>query len=669
MDTKPKPAQNHLRPAHETAAQRARLFMRPNLIRVGRMLADCTVLSAAIWGAFLLRFEGDIPLAYIKRLVFLWPYVVGVQMILMMSVGVPQFAWRYVGMREAARILFATGCAAIVLLALRIGGSAAMEISGYAQFLMLPVGVVLIDLMLAFLGVTGIRAVWRGYTERSGVAAHQKVSAPVEQKRTLLIGAGQAGLLMAREIQRRPDLGIRPIGFVDDKKSKHGLTLHGLKVRGTVADIPALCLQYRIDQALITIGGAKGDTIRRIRDRCSAAGIEVNLIPGLYEIAGGKVNLSQLRPVTIEDLLRREPVQLAGDELRQTIADQCVMVTGAGGSIGLGLCRQILKTNPRALLMVERAEGSLFEAHQALLAEFPQLAARIEPLIADVSDRPRIDGILTDFQPSLILHAAAHKHVPMMEWNPAEAIKNNIIGTRILADLAHAHGVERFVMVSTDKAVNPTSVMGCSKRIAEMYVQSLSAESPTRFVTVRFGNVLASAGSVVPIFQKQIAAGGPVTVTDPEMKRYFMTIPEACQLVLEAGSIGTGGEIFILDMGEPVKIVDLAEDLIRLSGLTPGDDIEIEFSGTRPGEKLYEELSVSGEVADKTKHPKIFIGRFRATERPQLLSRIDDLHIACHEEKRASLLQRLAEIVPEYTGADGPGAAGDTVATAKAAGE
>ncbi|MDG2008524.1 MAG: polysaccharide biosynthesis protein, partial [Candidatus Binatia bacterium] len=432
--------------------------MRSNLIRVARMLADSIVLSSALWIAFLLRFEGEIPLAYLKRLVFLWPYVVGVQMTAMMAVGVPQFAWRYVGMREASRILFATGCAAILFLLMRIGGSAAMQISGYAQFLMLPVGVVLIDLMLAFLGVTGIRAVWRTITERSGTAAHLKAAGPLSQKRTLLIGAGQAGLLMAREIERRPDLGIRPIGFVDDKGSKRGLTLHGLKVLGRIADIPALCLQHRVDEALVTIGGAKGETIRRIRDKCAVAGIEVKLVPGLYEIAGGKVNLNQLRPVTIEDLLRRSPVQLEGDELRQTIEGQCVMVTGAGGSIGLGLCHQILKTNPRKLLMVERAEGSLFEAHQALLAAFPQLADRIEPLIADVSDRPRIDGILSDFQPSLILHAAAHKHVPMMEWNPAEAIKNNVIGTRVLADLAHAHAVERFVMVSTDKAVNPTSV-------------------------------------------------------------------------------------------------------------------------------------------------------------------------------------------------------------------
>ena len=638
--------------------------MRTNLIRVGRLLADALVLSAALWVAFLLRFEGDIPLAYVKRMVFLWPYVVGVQMIAMMIVGVPQFAWRYVGMREAARILFATGCAAIVFLVLRIGGNAAMEISGYAQFLMLPVGVVLIDLMLAFLGATGIRAVWRAVTERQGTAVHMRSAAKESRKRTLLIGAGQAGLLMAREIERRPDLAIEPVGFADDKSSKRGQTLHGLKVHGGIQDIPAICLKHRVEQALVTIGGAKGETIRRIRDKCAVAGIEVQLVPGLYEIAGGKVNLSQLRPVTIEDLLRRDPVQLEGDELRRAIEDRCVMVTGAGGSIGLGLCHQILKNNPRKLLMVERAEGSLFEAHQALLAAFPQLADRIEPLIADVGDRPRIDGILSDFQPSLILHAAAHKHVPMMEWNPAEAIKNNVIGTRVLADLAHAHAVERFVMVSTDKAVNPTSVMGCSKRVAEMYVQSLSAESQTRFVTVRFGNVLASAGSVVPIFQKQIAAGGPVTVTDPEMKRYFMTIPEACQLVLEAGSIGKGGEIFILDMGEPVKIVDLAMDLIRLSGLTPGEDIEIEFSGTRPGEKLYEELSVSDEVADKTQHPKIFIGRFRATERSSLLGKIDDLHVACNAEKREALLQRLASIVPEYTGAKPP-----AETAAKAAGE
>ena len=547
-------------------------------------------------------------------------------------------------------MFFATGCAAIVLLVLRIGGSAATSLTGYAQFLMLPVGVILIDLMLAFLGVAGIRAVWRSLNDRRGLGKKATLSKAEEQKRTLLIGAGQAGLLMAREIERRPDLGIVPVGFIDDKSSKIGLAIHGLPVLGSISDIPEICLRHRVQQALVTISGVRGDTMRRIRDKCATAGIEIKIVPGLYEIAGGRVNLNQLRPVTIEDLLRREPVRLEGDDLERTIKDRCVMVTGAGGSIGLGLCRQILKQSPNTLLMVERAEGSLFEAHQSLLAEFPELADRIRPMIADVADRARIDTILAEERPSLILHAAAHKHVPMMEWNPAEAIKNNVVGTRVLADLAHAHGVERFVMVSTDKAVNPTSVMGCSKRIAEMYVQALSQESQTRFVTVRFGNVLASAGSVVPIFQRQIAAGGPVTVTDPEMKRYFMTIPEACQLVLEAGSIGEGGEIFILDMGEPVKIVDLARDLIRLSGLTPGEDIEIQFSGTRPGEKLYEELSVSEEVADKTRHPKIFIGRFRPNSREPLVEKIDDLHVACDAERRTALLEKLAAIVPEFSG-------------------
>ena len=627
-----------------SATARGRRFQ-----KLARITLDASVLSIALWLAFILRFEGEIPGQYLKRLLFLWPYIVGSQMLALLATGVPHFAWRYVGLREASRIIYATGSAAIVFLVLRIIGNQLTEFSGYANYVMMPVGVVIIDWVLAFTTVTGVRVGWRRLTEKSGSAELRMAAPDKTPTPTLLIGAGQGGLLMARELERRPDLRISPIGFVDDDLTKQEQTIHGLRILGTIDDIPRLCEEHRPEQALLTIGGASGDLVRRVRDLCQTAGIEAKLVPGLYEIAGGHVNLTRLRPIQIEDLLRRKSVKLDGVEVERTLHDRCVMVTGAGGSIGLGLCRELLKNEPRELVMLERAEGSLFEAHQTLLAEFPIMADRVRPRIADVGDEARIKEILALHEPSCVFHAAAHKHVPMMEWNPSEAIKNNVVGTRILVDACHDAEVERFVMVSTDKAVNPTSVMGCSKRIAEMYCQALSKESSTRFVTVRFGNVLASAGSVVPIFQKQIEDGGPVRVTHPDMKRYFMTIPEACQLVLEAGSIGKGGEIFILDMGEPVKIVQLATDLIRLSGFKPNEDIQIEFTGVRPGEKLYEELSVSEEVADKTRHPKIFVGRFRPVEREFLVRAIEDLHVASRAQDRAAQIERLARIVPEYS--------------------
>ncbi|MDG2308747.1 MAG: nucleoside-diphosphate sugar epimerase/dehydratase [Candidatus Binatia bacterium] len=635
------------------------------LSRLARVGADAVVLSAALWLAFLLRFEGDIPHEYVKRLFFLWPYVVGLQLICLQAVGAPDFAWRYIGLREASRLLYATGGAATVLLSMRLVGEMLLPMSAYVMYAILPVGVILIDLMVAFLGVAGTRAVWRSLIERAGAAGERADAGP--EKRTLLVGAGQVGLWMAKEIERRPGLGIHAVGFVDDTGGKTGQLIHGLRVLGTPADIPALGLKHRIDQALITVSEPPGSLVRRVHERCKSAGIETKVAQGLHETAG-QLGSSKIRPVTIEDLLRRDPVQLDSPHVQSTIHDSCVMITGAGGSIGLGLCEQTLLYSPRRLLLVERAEGNLFQAHQHLLAKFPDHADRIHPLIADIGDEARLDEIFTRYKPSLVLHAAAHKHVPMMEWNVGEAIKNNIIGTRALADAAQRHDVDRFVMVSTDKAVNPSSVMGCTKRLAEMYVQALSQESKTRFVTVRFGNVLGSTGSVVPIFQKQIQEGGPVVVTHPDMKRYFMTVPEACQLVLEASSIGKGGEIFILDMGEPVRIVDLAKDLIRLSGLKPEQDIAIEFSGTRPGEKLYEELSVSEEVADKTRHPKIFIGHFRPADRSQLNAALNSLESDCRSAEEIDLLDRLASLVPEFSPDLGDDEASENLAQLRAAG-
>jgi FlaA1/EpsC-like NDP-sugar epimerase len=419
-----------------------------------------------------------------------------------------------------------------------------------------------------------------------------------------------------------------------------------LRVLGTTAQIAEVAERKRVKRVLITIANASGQQIRRLTQLCRAAGLDTKIIPGIYEIVGEKVNLSRIRHIAIEDLLGREPVQLDEQIVGGAIRSRVVLVTGAGGSIGSELCRQVCRFGPERLVLVEQFENALFEIHRELASAFPHVP--IEPRVADVCDARRMEQVFEATKPALVFHAAAHKHVPMMEWNPGEAVKNNVGGTRVVADLADRMGVERFVLISTDKAVNPSSVMGATKRVAEIYLQALSQRSRTRFVTVRFGNVLGSAGSVIPIFREQIAKGGPVTVTHPEMTRYFMTIPEASQLVLQAGAMGDGGEIFILDMGEPVRIVDLAHDLITLSGLKPNEDIEIRFSGIRPGEKLVEELATDSEHADKTKHPKVFIGRIKAHEWDAVSAGVEALLGVAHGDSAERIRAALGDIVPEY---------------------
>jgi len=556
---------------------------------------DAAVLALALLASYLLRFEFAPPPKQVHAALVQLPVVLLVQGVLLVTVGAYAFVWRYVGMIEAmvfARA-FASSCA--VLLALRLG------LPDWLAVLRPPISVILMDGVLAFGGVLGMRVVWRAMVERS--ACRHRDRGNGRGPAVLLIGAGRAGVMAARELQARGDLSVR--GFVDDDPFKRGAVICGVKVLGATADLPRLVRGLGIDHVIITIGEIHRKELRRLVEVCQSVPVRVRTIPGLYEILQGDV-IGRFRDVRPEDLLEREVVAVDEGDLRGFLGSKAVMVTGAGGSIGSELSRQIARYGPSRLLLVERAEGALFNIDRELRSAWPDVP--IVPLLADVGDRTRMRALFATHRPEIVAHAAAHKHVPMMESHPCEALKNNVLGTRVVAELAGSAGVECFILVSSDKAVRPTSVMGASKRITELLVQHLDRCHATRYVAVRFGNVMDSAGSVIPLFREQIAAGGPVTVTHPDMTRYFMTIPEASALVLEAAAMGQGGEIFVLDMGRPVKVLDLAKRLIELSGYKPFEEISIVLTGVRPGEKLFEELSLRGEEIAKTRHPKIFIG-------------------------------------------------------------
>jgi FlaA1/EpsC-like NDP-sugar epimerase len=574
-------------------------------VRVVQAVLDAIALVMSFGLAYLLRFDFQIPAASFlvarKQLLL----VVGVQIATLLVFGVYRFIWRYVGMAEIRTFVAAAASSALPLLLLRLA------LPERFQTWRVPLSIIVMDTVFAFGSVLALRVARRALFEyREKRERADAIESPEDRKPALLVGAGRAGLLAAREIVGVGDVALEVKGFVDDDPTKQGSVIHGFPVLGRTEDLPRLVKEMGIAQVVITIARISRRDILRIIDICHKIPVKLRIIPGLYQIIQGKVQVSRIRNVQIEDLLGREPVELDEQQVDHFLAGRVVMVTGAGGSIGSELARQVARFKPAQLLLVERAEFALFEIDQELRRSFPQLA--LVPLVADVGEEPRIRRIFDAYRPHVVLHAAAHKHVPMMEANPAEAIKNNILATRTLGELSGQSGVEAFVMISTDKAVRPTSVMGASKRVAELVVQDLKRRYKTRFVAVRFGNVIGSAGSVVPIFREQIRRGGPVTVTHPDMRRYFMTIPEAAQLVLQAGAMGEGGEIFILDMGEPVRILDLAVAMITLTGLKPFEEMDIVFTGLRPGEKLYEELELFGEDIAKTRHPKIFIGKLGA---------------------------------------------------------
>jgi FlaA1/EpsC-like NDP-sugar epimerase len=552
--------------------------------------------------------------------------------------------WRYVGITDLVGILRASLVSTLIIVSLwsaLIFAPTSIRLK-LQDITSIGQGIFMADLFTTFLLLAGLRMLIRLYHEEFRTIESGRL------KRLLIVGAGNTGVTLLGDLHKKQVAEYEVVGFIDDDPSKQGTFILGLPVIGTVEDLPKICKERNIDEIAIAMPSATHRQRRRVIQMCEGIKIRFNTVPSFSDIASGKLRVSQIRNVDINDLLGREAVELDLVSIEAFLKNKVILVSGAGGSIGSEMCRQICNFAPKLLLLVEQAENPLFYIERELCSRFPAL--RIKAIICDITDRIRVDNIFEKYHPEVVIHAAAHKHVPLMELNSGEAVKNNVVGTQNVADAADRYGSTNFVMISTDKAVNPTSIMGSSKRIAEMYIQDLARTSKTQFVTVRFGNVLASEGSVVPIFKKQIAEGGPVTVTHPDMKRYFMTIPEASQLVLQAATMGKGGEIFVLDMGEPVKIVDLAKELITLSGFSPDEDIEIKFTGMRPGEKLFEELSIAGEDMQPTSHPKIAIWKNIIKDREKLRAGINELVTIAKLSSYDEIVKKIKEIVPTYIG-------------------
>lgn len=592
--------------------------------------AHFVLILCSFYLAFELRFNFSIPNDYLRLFTLTLPIMVFVKLCVFYYYGMQRASWRYVGARDLVT-LFKASTISMVVSAIVI----------YTFFLRegFPRSIIIIDFFLTIVLVGGMRFSFRMVREmRTGKRG--------ESKRIVVIGAGDAGEGLIREITRTKQ-NYDIISFFDDGPLKIGIEIYGIMVRGPVEKLTDFAKKEDIDEIFIAIPSAKRSRMREIIDLCNKTGCEVKIIPGLSQLIDGRVTVNQLRHVDIEDLLGRDPVELDTDAISMYLKDKTVMVTGAAGSIGSEICRQVLRFDLKKLILFDQAETGLFEINNELINL--NYKSEIIPVVGDVCDLSRVDYAIKGHRPEVIFHAAAYKHVPMMENNPTEAVKNNVFGTKVVADLAREYGVRRFVFISTDKAVNPTSVMGATKRVAELYLRSFNGNSATKFMMVRFGNVLDSAGSVIPTFRRQIAAGGPVTVTHPEMTRYFMTIPEATQLVLQAAAMGSGGEIFVLDMGEPVKILDLARDMIRLSGLIPEEDIQIVFTGVRQGEKLYEELWHQVNIAP-TKHNKIFIKSVTAPTLSDFKQLYESLLLSESNENAESIKRKLSEMVPEYQG-------------------
>ena len=683
----------------------------PKLLRQSYLLAAYTAgLSGSLWLAFQLRFDFSVPAEYFVHANWIFIGLVGSKLLLLLAFGQFGSLLSYFGFHDLGKLLAV--CAIITALTLGVWVAVGVPLAP-------PRAVIVTDLLVSFLFLCGfrmsLRLIREGYFDKNTATGNEKLAA--------IIGAGDVGASLARDLLMRRGRGLRPAAFFDDDRTKWGTTIHGVSVQGAPESLPDYLHRHRIDQVIIAMPSAAGKRLRVIVGLLNQLKLRFEIVPSYEQLLTGKVKASQIRPVEIQDLLGREAINLQTDRIRELVQNKVVMVTGAGGSIGSELCRQIASYAPRQLLLVERSEFLLFQIEQELIDL--GLAANITTLVADITDPARIEGIFQRFKPVVIFHAAAHKHVPMMEQQPAEAFANNTLGTRLLANIALARRVEHFVLISSDKAINPTNVMGATKRMAELYLQALACEASggvqgtllrsmsyeglavdsssassltpqpshltpllatanpvcpvdaswhpgvrppacaganvhgsgassvakprqTKFMAVRFGNVLGSSGSVIPTFKKQIAAGGPVTITHPDMTRYFMTVNESVGLVLQSATLGEGGEIFVLDMGLPMKISDLARQLIELSGLEPGTDIEIKYTGLRPGEKLFEELNHKTENMVATDHAKVM----RFLSQPQTLEQIeagfDAVKKASASGDSDQIKLAIQKVVPEY---------------------
>jgi FlaA1/EpsC-like NDP-sugar epimerase len=594
------------------------------------ILHDLTIIPVAWLGAYWLRFNLEaIPLFFWQQALATLPLVMVIQGGMFWYFGLYRGVWRFASVPDLVRILKAV--------------SVGIVTSGATIFFLnrlegVPRSVFALEGILLVLLLGGPRFIYRWMKDRHLYSRGAQ--------NVLIVGAGQAGELLVRDLLRGSRHVYRPVGFVDDNRSKHGKEIHGVRVINDCESIPILVEKLQVQLILLALPSANSRQIQRVVELCESTSIPFRILPRMQDLVGGQVGLKDLREVEIDDLLGREAVQLDWPAISRGNKGKTILVSGGGGSIGSELCRQVAHLRPRHLILAENSEFNLYAIELELRRLYPDL--RLTAALVDITDQAAVDELLNTHRPDVIFHAAAYKHVPMLEHQVRAAARNNVLGTRTLASAAGRAGCTTFVMISTDKAVNPANIMGMSKRVAEIYCQNLNTRYDTHFITVRFGNVLGSAGSVIPLFQKQIAAGGPVTVTHPEITRYFMTIPEASQLILQAGSMGKGGEIFVLDMGEPVKIAYLAEQLIRLSGRKPGEEIEIVYTGLRPGEKLYEELFHESEQLAGTSHPKILLANSRRLDPEYVESMLDQMAIACERNDNRHIYDLLCELVPEH---------------------
>ncbi|MBW8364979.1 MAG: polysaccharide biosynthesis protein [Rhizobium sp.] len=594
------------------------------------ILHDILVAAFAWMGAYWLRFNLAMPAEFQAAALSTLAWVVPLQAVVFWRFGLYRGIWRFASLPDLKRIVLAVGLAALLV---------PVTLILFRVHAVVPRSVLILDPLLLVIVMGGSRLAYRAWKEHRLASVLRPDSKPV-----LVAGAGSAADFLLRELARNP-AGFHVVGLLDDNRDKQGRLVQGLPVLGTLGDVAACAKKLEVDDIVLALPSAAHAVRKRITQLCTEAGLNVMTIPSLEDLVAGRVSVSSLRRVELDDLLGRDPVQLDDSGLHQLLTGQVVMVTGAGGSIGSELCRQIARFAPAKLVLFEQSELALYAMEQELPQNFPQL--KIVPVIGDVKNAVWVSQVMAEHRPAVVFHAAAYKHVPLMENDNAwEAVRNNVLGTQVVAAAAQAQGVDKFVMISTDKAVNPTNVMGATKRLAEMACQAMQQPGGTRFVSVRFGNVLGSSGSVIPKFQKQIEAGGPVTVTHPDIMRYFMSIPEAAQLVLQAGLMGEGGEIFVLDMGEPVRIAELARLMIRLSGADE-DRIRIEYTGLRPGEKLYEELLADDESTLPTPHPKLRVAKARRADADWYAECL--AWLACtgpYDE--ATVKRQLKTWVPEY---------------------